>query len=641
MATSTYEEMIRGQQRPRETTFSEGNADDGIAPLPSSSAAPPVDEDALSLLTSVAALLSSYVASSRTDRAAPVVALRSPDALASEFARGGVPLSLVGGGGGGGSRQRQAPLDQAALLRALELSLALSVRTSSPRFFGQLYGRPEPSAIAGDWLVAAAPAAVHTFEAAPVFVAAERAALARLGAAAAGKYFDAEAGEFLGDGLFLPGGSAANLAAMVAARHVADPEARHRGSWWGGGSGGGEESPSSSFSAPPRLVAFVSEHAHFSFDKAAIVSGLGLDNLVKVACEPDGRMSAAALERALADAVAEGKTPFFVGATCGTTVLGAFDPLRQISETSLKYGAWLHADASWGGGALFSENHRFLLDGLDLCDSFCVSPHKSLGATLQCSALVTRHAAALSAANGVGGGGGGRGGGRGSGGSRPGSAAAAGLGSGGGGAGGGGKEGKASVPRCSSNASDYLYQPERPNAEADVGDRYGGCGRRGDGFKFWLLCKSLGDAGLAERADAGVGLASYAAAALAARPRAFRLVRPPSYANVCFWYVPHDLRPLREDCLGGVAALSRADASLLARATAVIKAELQEQGSAVISFARVGSLPPFFRLVFASGWTVRTSDVDALLDAIEEAGGGGGEGEGGGGEGRGEGREKQ
>ena len=123
-------------------------------------------------------------------------------------------------------------------------------------------------------------------------------------------------------------------------------------------------------------------------------------------------------------------------------------------------------------------------------------------------------------------------------------------------------------------------------------------------------------------APQGIGLASYAAAALEARPAAFRLVRPPSFANVCFWYVPQELRPLREDCLGGVAALSRADAALLGGSTAAIKAALQEEGTAMISFARVGDLPPFFRLVFASAWTVRTADVDALLDAIEEAGGG-------------------
>lgn len=612
---ATYEEMIRGQQRP---AANNNDGDERFAAAPPPPPPTPPDDDALSLLTSAAALLSSYVASSRTDRAAPVVSLRSPEALASDFARGGVPLSLVGEGGGGGNQQQQEPLDREGVLRALELSLAGSVRTSHPRFFGQLYGRPEASAIAADWLVAAASAAVHTFEAAPVFVLTERAALARLGRAAGEGYFSGESGEFLGDGLFLPGGSAANLAAMVAARHVADPEARYRGSGGGWWSGGGEEAPTSPStsnppSPPPRLVAFVSEHAHFSFDKAAIVSGLGLDNLVKVPCEPDGSMSVQALERALASCAARGGSPFFVGATCGTTVLGAFDPLRQLAEVARRYGAWLHADASWGGGALFSPAHRFLLDGVGLCDSFCVSPHKALGAPLQCSALVTRHPSALSAANGVAGGSGGGGGG--GGGSRPGSASFLST---------NGREGAKGgvIPRCSSNAADYLYQPERPNAEHDVGDRYGGCGRRGDGFKFWLLCKSLGDAGLAARAEAGIGLASYAAAALEARPAAFRLVRPPSYANVCFWYVPQELRPLREDCLGGVAALSRSDAALLAGATAAVKAALQEDGSAVISFARVGDLPPFFRLVFASAWTVRTADVDALLDAIEEAGGG-------------------
>ena len=625
---ATYEEMIRGQQS-RTPLASEGDARaDGIAAAAhAASTLPPptaLDDDTLSLLTSVASLLSTYVASSRTDRSAPVVTLKDPDALASEFARAGVPLSLVGGGGDEEQRgRRKEPLSgRSQLLKVLELTLANSVRTSHPRFFGQLYGRPEAAGIAADWVVAACSAAVHTFEAAPVFVSAERAALAKLGEAAGGTYFDREAREFRGDGLFLPGGSAANLAAMVAARHVADPEARNRGSW-GGGGGGGEESPFPSSSSsppsppPPCLVAFVSEHAHFSFDKAAIVSGLGLDNLIKVPCESDGSMSMPALEQALADAVACGKTPFFVGATCGTTVFGAFDSLRQASEVGLKYGIWLHADASWGGSALFSPTHRFLLDGIDLCDSFCVSPHKALGAPLQCSALVTRHASVLSAANGVGGGGGG-GGGRGSGGdSRPSSASASASAS----ACAGERRG---IPRCSSNAADYLYQPDRPNAEHDVGDRYGGCGRRGDGFKFWALCKSLGDSGLAARAEAGIGLASYAAAALEARPAAFRLVRPPSYANVCFWYIPHDLRPLREDCLGGVASLSRSDAALLARATPAIKAALQEDGSAMISFARVGDLPPFFRLVFASAWTVRTADVDALLDAVEEAGGGGG-----------------
>jgi len=32
--------------------------------------------------------------------------------------------------------------------------------------------------------------------------------------------------------------------------------------------------------------------------------------------------------------VAAGGTPFFVGATCGSTVLGSFDPLPELAQVS-------------------------------------------------------------------------------------------------------------------------------------------------------------------------------------------------------------------------------------------------------------------------------------------------------------------
>ncbi|CAG2068494.1 unnamed protein product [Timema podura] len=60
----------------------------------------------------------------------------------------------------------------------------------------------------------------------------------------------------------------------------------------------------------------------------------------------------------------EGARPFMVSATAGTTVLGAFDPLSSISTICKKYGLWFHVDAAWGGGALFSQQHKHLLDGI-------------------------------------------------------------------------------------------------------------------------------------------------------------------------------------------------------------------------------------------------------------------------------------
>jgi glutamate/tyrosine decarboxylase-like PLP-dependent enzyme len=48
----------------------------------------------------------------------------------------------------------------------------------------------------------------------------------------------------------------------------------------------------------------------------------------------------------------------------GTTVLGAVDPLPELADVCSTHGLWLHVDAAWGGGLLFSHNHRHLLKGI-------------------------------------------------------------------------------------------------------------------------------------------------------------------------------------------------------------------------------------------------------------------------------------
>lgn len=60
---------------------------------------------------------------------------------------------------------------------------------------------------------------------------------------------------------------------MHLARNRADPDFKRRGAAGG-----------------PRLVAFTSEQAHYSYLKAAALTGLGSDNLISVACDQDGRM---------------------------------------------------------------------------------------------------------------------------------------------------------------------------------------------------------------------------------------------------------------------------------------------------------------------------------------------------------------
>lgn len=62
--------------------------------------------------------------------------------------------------------------------------------------------------------------------------------------------------------------------------------------------------------------------------------------------------------------------------------MGGFDDLVALSEVCKRHGVWLHADACWGGTAIFSENLRHLMKGIELTDSCAIDPHKGLGIPL-------------------------------------------------------------------------------------------------------------------------------------------------------------------------------------------------------------------------------------------------------------------
>lgn len=72
--------------------------------------------------------------------------------------------------------------------------------------------------------------------------------------------------------------------------------------------------------------------------------GLGTDNLILVKTDETGRMIPTELEREIRKAIEAGQTPFFVGATAGTTVLGSFDPIEELADICSQHGLWLHVD---------------------------------------------------------------------------------------------------------------------------------------------------------------------------------------------------------------------------------------------------------------------------------------------------------
>jgi glutamate/tyrosine decarboxylase-like PLP-dependent enzyme len=165
-------------------------------------------------------------------------------------------------------------------------------------------------------------------------------------------------------GCFVAGGSAANLSALVAARH-------HARLARGG--------------TPPARWSFAAtSEAHASVRAAARVMDV---DVVPVPSDDRARMTAAALERTL-DAADDGV--FAVVATAGTTNAGAIDDLAGITDVCAERGLWVHVDAAYGGAALCAPSARPSFAGIERVDSFGVDPHKWLFAPYDCAALVYR-----------------------------------------------------------------------------------------------------------------------------------------------------------------------------------------------------------------------------------------------------------
>jgi aromatic-L-amino-acid decarboxylase len=102
-----------------------------------------------------------------------------------------------------------------------------------------------------------------------------------------------------------------------------------------------------------------------------------------------------ALEQAIEADHAAGRRPAAIIATIGSTSIGAMDDLRAIGEVAKRQGVYLHVDAAWAGSALICEEHRHLIDGIELADSFVFNPHKWLLTNFDCTAHFVRDPSAL------------------------------------------------------------------------------------------------------------------------------------------------------------------------------------------------------------------------------------------------------
>ncbi|GMU24283.1 MAG: L-2,4-diaminobutyrate decarboxylase [Phycisphaerae bacterium] len=136
--------------------------------------------------------------------------------------------------------------------------------------------------------------------------------------------------------------------------------------------------------ADGRLVAYSSNQAHSSIEKAVRIAGLGSGNLRLIDVDERFAMRPEKLAEAIAADRATGKVPCFVCATVGTTSSNGIDPLPEIGRICREAGVWLHVDAAMAGTAALCPEFRFIQKGLELADSYAFNPHKWMFTNFDC-----------------------------------------------------------------------------------------------------------------------------------------------------------------------------------------------------------------------------------------------------------------
>lgn len=138
-------------------------------------------------------------------------------------------------------------------------------------------------------------------------------------------------------------------------------------------------------------VAYASSESHHSLDKSAGLLGIGRKSLKRVPVNQALQLDPSRLARMIQEDLAAGMRPFCVVATAGTTNSGSVDDMPALADLCRRHDLWLHVDGAYGAAAVFSDQHRNLVRGVELADSITMDPHKWLAMPYAAGVILTRH----------------------------------------------------------------------------------------------------------------------------------------------------------------------------------------------------------------------------------------------------------
>jgi glutamate/tyrosine decarboxylase-like PLP-dependent enzyme len=255
-----------------------------------------------------------------------------------------------------------------------DVIVATSRHNGHPRMFGYVQAPGTAIAAIADLLASTLNANLTAWRSAPAAVEIERLTIDWIKQILR---VDASAG-----GLFVSGGSMANLAALAVARRVKAPV---------------DLTSTGAQCLQQAMRVYVSEETHHSIAKAAALLGIGHDNVRTVGVDERFMIRIEDLVAKITEDLEAGHLPFCVVGNAGTVNTGAFDPLREVSAVARRFNLWMHVDASYGGFATLADSARDLFASLGEADSIALDPHKWLYLPVDCGCVLYRDAEAARA----------------------------------------------------------------------------------------------------------------------------------------------------------------------------------------------------------------------------------------------------
>ena len=261
------------------------------------------------------------------------------------------------------------------LERSARLLFEQSLFNAHPRFFGYITAPPAPIGILGDLLASALNPNVGAWALSPAATEVEAQAVRWIASLIR---YDAATG-----GLFVSGGTMANLVCFLAARAA-------KASW--------NVREHGVAGSAQRLRVYCSAETHTWIQKAADLSGLGTSAIRWIPLDAALRMDVGRLRAQIDADRAAGDLPFLVIGTAGSVSTGAIDRLDELHTICAEHGLWFHVDAAYGGFANALPDAPGDLRGLAHADSVAVDPHKWLYAPLEAGCVLVRDVESLRAA---------------------------------------------------------------------------------------------------------------------------------------------------------------------------------------------------------------------------------------------------